>query len=107
MFEHWLHCHRLFEADRGHLERVHVLHYEQLVRDPAGVLRGIFEFLGVDPIPPSEQVDTAANEKYFRRWQEMKRADFRMRAYLDLVSLWYERRMRRYGYSLLFPESGP
>jgi hypothetical protein len=27
-----------------------------------------------------------------------------MRAYLDLVSLWYERRMRRYGYSLLSPE---
>jgi hypothetical protein len=30
-----------------------------------------------------------------------------MRAYLDLVSLWYERRMRRYGYSLLWPERGP
>ena len=44
-----------------------------------------------------------ANEKYFRRWRELKR-DPRMRAYLDLVSLWYERRMRRYGYSLLFPE---
>jgi hypothetical protein len=27
-----------------------------------------------------------------------------MRAYLDLVSLRYERRMRRYGYSLLSPE---
>jgi hypothetical protein len=27
-----------------------------------------------------------------------------MRVYLDLVSLWYERRVRRYGYSLLFPE---
>jgi hypothetical protein len=27
-----------------------------------------------------------------------------MRAYLDLVSLWYERRVRRYGYSLVSPE---
>jgi hypothetical protein len=27
-----------------------------------------------------------------------------MRAYLDLVSLRYERPVRRHGYSLLFPE---
>jgi hypothetical protein len=106
MFEHWLRCHALFEADREHLDRVHVLRYEQLVSDPAGELQAIFDFLGLDPIPPSEPVDTGANEKYFRRWQELKR-DPRMRAYLDLVSLWYERRIRRYGYSLLFPERGP
>jgi sulfotransferase family protein len=102
MFEHWLRCHALFEADRAQLQRVHVVQYEQLVRDPAGLLRGIFEFLELDPIPPSEEVDTGANAKYFRRWQELKR-DPLMRAYLDLVSLRYERRVRRYGYSLLFP----
>jgi Sulfotransferase family len=105
LFEHWLRCHALFEADREHLERVHVLQYEQLVADPAAMLREIFEFLGLEPIPPSEPVDTGANEKYFRRWKELKH-DPRMRAYLDLVSLWYERRVRRYGYSLLFPERG-
>ena len=32
----------------------------------------------------------------------MKR-DPRMRAYLDLVAMWYERRVRRHGYSLLAP----
>ena len=85
MFEHWLRCHELFEADREHLERVHVLTYEQLVRDPDGVLRGIFEFLELDPIAPSEPVEGGANEKYFRQWQGLKR-DLRMRAYLDLVS---------------------
>jgi hypothetical protein len=84
---------------------VHVLQYEQLVSDPAAELRAIFEFLELDPIAPSEPVETGANEKYFRRWQDLKR-DARMRAYLDLVSLWYERRMRRYGYSLLFPARG-
>lgn len=99
---HWLRCHALFEADREHLERVHVLTYEQLVGDPDGVLRGIFEFLELDPIPPSEPVEGGANEKYFRQWREMKR-DLKMRAFLDLVSLRYERRVRRYGYSLLSP----
>jgi hypothetical protein len=102
MFEHWLRCHALFEADRERLERVHVLTYEQLVQDPAGVLRGIFEFLGLDPIAPSEPVEGGANEKYFRQWRELKR-DLRMRAFLDLVSLRYERRVRHYGYSLISP----
>jgi hypothetical protein len=102
MFEHWLRCHALFEADRERLGRVHVLRYEQLVRDPDGVLRGIFEFLQLDPIPPSEPVVGGANEKYFEQWRELKR-DPRMRAFLDLVSLRYERRVRRYGYSLLRP----
>jgi hypothetical protein len=105
LFEHWLHCHGLFAADREQLERVHVLTYEQLVRDPAGALSGIFEFLELDPIPPSEPVHGRANEKYFRQWTELKR-DLWMRAYLDLVSLRYERRVRRYGYSLLSPERG-
>jgi hypothetical protein len=103
MFEHWLRCHALFEVDRERLERVHVLTYEQLVHDPFGVLSGIFDFLGLEPIPPSERVEGGANEKYFRQWQELKR-ELRMRAYLDLVSFRYERRMRRYGYSLLSPE---
>ena len=103
MLEHWLHCHALFEGDRERLERVHVIRYEELVRNPESVLRGIFEFLELEPIAPSEPVEGGANEKYFRQWQELKR-DPRMRAYLDLVSLWYERRVRRYGYSLLFPK---
>jgi hypothetical protein len=102
LFEHWVRCHALFEADRKHLARVHVLTYEQLVGDPAGVLEEIFEFLGVEPIPLSEPVETGANERYFRRWKELKR-DPRLRAYLDLVSVKYERRVHRYGYSLVRP----
>jgi hypothetical protein len=81
MFEHWVHCHALFAADREHLNRVHVLQYEQLVSDPAGQLRRIFDFLELEPIPPSEPVDTGANEKYFRRWLELKR-DQLIRGYI-------------------------
>jgi Sulfotransferase family len=99
---HWLRCHALFEADRERLERVHVLQYEQLVRDPAAVLREIFAFLELEPIAPSEPVQAGANERYFEQWRDLKR-DPRMRAYLDLASLRYERRVRRYGYSLLSP----
>jgi Sulfotransferase family len=102
LLDHWLRCHALFEADLEQLGRIHVLTYEQLVGDPAGVLEEVFAFLDIEPIPPSESVETSANEKYFRRWNELKR-DPRMRAYLDLVSLKYERLVRPYGYSLLRP----
>jgi Sulfotransferase family len=106
LLEHWLRCHDLFDADRGYLERVYVLQYEQLMVDPPGVLNGIFDFLGLEPIPPSEPVKPGANDAYFKQWRDLKR-DPRTRAYLDLASLRYERRVRRYGYSLLFPASGP
>jgi hypothetical protein len=102
LLEHWFRCHALFEADRDQLKRVYVTQYEQLVREPEAVLQGIFEFLELEPIAPNEPVEQGANEGYFRQWQDLKR-DPRMRAYLDLASLWYERRVRRYGYSLLFP----
>jgi hypothetical protein len=105
MFQHWLRCHSLFEADQERLDRVHVVTYEQLVHEPVDVLRGIFDFLELDPIPPSEPVQGGANERYYEQWKRLKR-DPRMRAYLDLVSLWYERRVRHYGYSLLLPGSG-
>jgi hypothetical protein len=102
LVRHWFRCHALFEADRDQLKRVYVTQYEQLVREPEAVLQGIFEFLELEPIAPNEPVEQGANEGYFRQWQDLKR-DPRMRAYLDLASLWYERRVRRYGYSLLFP----
>jgi hypothetical protein len=102
MFAHWLRCHELFEADRARLEHVHVLTYEQLVHEPENTLRGVFEFLELEPIAPSEPVESGANEKYFGQWQEMKR-DLRMRAYLDFVELRYERRTARWGYSLRRP----
>ena len=102
LLEHWLRCHEIFEADKPRLERVHVIRYEDLVREPEPVLRGVFEFLELDPIPPSEPVEAGADERYFAQWQTLKR-DPRMRGYLDLASLRYERRARRFGYSLLRP----
>ena len=68
------------------------------------MLAGIFRFLELEPVPPSEPVDPSANERYFERWRELRRSDPRLRLYLPLISLRYERRVRRYGYSLLFPE---
>jgi hypothetical protein len=104
LVHHWLHCHELFEADRPHLERVHVIRYEELVREPESVLRGVFEFLELDPIPPSEAVEAGADERYFEQWRALKR-DPRIRLYLALTALRYELGARRFGYSLLRPRA--
>ena len=79
-----------------------MIRYEDLVREPEPVLLGVFEFLELDPIPPSEAVEADANERYFAQWQALKR-DPRMRAYLNLSAFRYERRARRFNYSLLRP----
>jgi hypothetical protein len=102
LLEHWLRCHEIFEADRPRLKRVHVIRYEDLVREPEPVLCGVFEFLELDPIAPSEPVEAGADERYLAQWRGLKR-DPRMRAYLDLSELRYQRRARRFGYTLLRP----
>jgi hypothetical protein len=104
LLEHWLRCHELFRADREQLERVHFVRYEELVREPEPVLRGIFEFLGLEPVPAGDPLKAGADERYFRQWQELQR-DPRMRAYLTAASLRYERRTNSFGYSLLRPQS--
>jgi hypothetical protein len=103
MFKHWLRCHAIFKEDCEYLDHVYVRSYEDLVGDPDSVLRGIFEFLELDPIAPSEPVLGGANEKYFREWQALKRS-LGMRAFLDLAALRYEHGVRRWGYSLRRPE---
>lgn len=103
LLEHWLRCHEIFERDRPKLERVHVIRYEDLVREPEPVLRGVFEFLALEPIPPSEEVRPGQDERYFQEWRALKR-DPRLRLYLDLAGLRLEQRARRFGYSLLRPE---
>jgi hypothetical protein len=105
LLEHWLHCHEIFEADSERLERFHVVYYEDLVREPEAILGGIFEFLGLEPIPPSEPVEAGANERYFARWRKLRRHPL-LWLYLALAELRLERRARRFGYSLLRPERG-
>ena len=103
---HWLRCHELFATDRDRLERVHVVRYEQLVREPEQVLRGVFEFLDLEPMPPSESVEADADDRYFEQWRELQHNPLK-RVYLSLASFRYERRVRRFGYSLLRPEAKP
>jgi hypothetical protein len=106
LIEHWLRCHELFAADRPHLARVHVLSYEDLVRDPPGTLAGVFGFLGLEAPPPAPELERGSNPRYFERWQALESWPA-MRAYLRLAELRYERRVSGFGYSLRPPYELP
>ena len=46
MFEHWLHCHSIYERDKKHLKRVYELRYEDYVQNQAKYHEEIAAFLG-------------------------------------------------------------
>ena len=123
-FEHWLHCHELFEKDKKYLKRVYELRYEDYVDDPARYHREIAAFIGTCvPDPPKEDefryvtqwrnptglrvpekametVTAAYSEKYFDRWYKLLR-DSSFKSYYRYIAQQYEPRFAKFGYSLI------
>lgn len=106
LLRHWLHAHELLLADAPRLERVLVVRYEELAARPAQVLARVGAFLGLSEPPPTP-ADARANvdDAYFRAWRAA-RPPLR-RALGAGAALALERRMRRFGYSLLDPHARP
>ena len=123
MFEHWLHCHELFEEDRKYLKHVYELRYEDYVENPGRYHEEIAAFLGTRvPEPPKEdkffivaqwrnptglrvpersmeETSGAHNKKYFDRWCNLLRNSF-FKSYYRYIVRKYEPRFAKYGYSL-------
>jgi hypothetical protein len=124
LFEHWLHCHQLFEQDKKYLERVYELSYEDYIKDSDKFHREIAAFIGTRvPEPPKEdtfryvlewrnpngrrvperameETTGAHNHKYLDRWSNLLRSSF-FRSYYCYIAGKYEPRFARYGYSLM------
>jgi hypothetical protein len=122
-FEHWLHCHELFEKDKKYLKRVYELRYEDYADDPAKYHQEIAAFIGTRvPDPPKEdefryvtqwrnptglrvpekameKVTAAYSEKYFDRWCKLLRHSS-FKSYYRYIARQYEPRFAKFGYSL-------
>jgi len=98
LIEHWLHCHRIFELDRPHLRHVHVLKYEDLIRDTDTELERIYGFLRLEP-HPSQPLNPAGNEPYLSEWRQFS-GDATGRALVRRIVEKYDKKIRPYGYSL-------
>lgn len=123
MFEHWLHCHALFEEDKKYLKHVYELRYEDYVEDTDKYHEEIAAFIGTRvPEPPSEdkfrnvaqwrnpaglrvpestmeETSGAHNKKYFDRWCNLLTHSF-FKSYYRYIARKYEPRFAKYGYSL-------
>jgi hypothetical protein len=123
MFEHWLHCHELFEQDKKYLKRVYELRYEDYVENPDKYHEEIAAFLGTRvPDPPKEDgyrlvvqwrnpsglrvpertmegTSGAYNQKYFDCWRHLL-TDSIFKNYYRYIASKYESRFAKYGYSL-------
>jgi len=124
MFEHWLHCHALFEQDRPYLKRVYELTYEGYVGNAHKYHKEIAAFIGTSlPEPPKndtfryvaqwrnprglrvpdqafEEVGGAYNQKYFERWSRLVQYS-PFRVYYRYLAKMYEPRFLQHGYSLV------
>lgn len=122
LFEHWLHCHELFERDEPFLRHVYKLTYEDYTRDPGKYHEEIAAFIGtrvsrsladesyryviqihqqVSRIPdtPLEQVTMSYNEKYWKQWCNLLNAS-PFKGYYRYIARKYESSFHKYGYSL-------
>jgi hypothetical protein len=121
LIRHWLVAHEMFAADAPLVHNLLVVRYESMVEDPDACFGRVFAFLGLDDPAPGRTVApgvnsdnfrddrqprSEVNERYFASWDDRRRR-FVKRTYLDLVELGYERRARRFGYSLRRPRIAP
>ena len=92
LLEHWLVCHRRFFSDLPHLERIHVLRYEELAAEPRQTITAIQHFLGLEAAEFEEAVDPTANTRYFEQWDSLPDRE----ALIDR----FEHQFEPFGYSL-------
>jgi sulfotransferase family protein len=102
LIRHWVRCHETFASDRPHLEHVHVLRYEDLVAHPDAKMAGVWSFLELSPMASGMALRQGINERYFAEWRARRRNPARS-IYLEAVERIWDRRVRRWGYSLRRP----
>ena len=98
LFQHWLHCHRLSEMDRGFLQRVLVVKYEELINNTQTTVDLIYRFLSVCP-QPCPSLNRDGNARYFAIWREL--SQMRLAVLKNHLVAKYETDFRHYGYSLV------
>ena len=97
--EHWLLCHEQFRDDMEHLENLLILKYENFVISPQKVIGQIYNFLDLNSVPISRDVNPNINNKYFTKWKKMRKSFF-THAYSNRIIKTFEQRVSGFGYSL-------
>jgi hypothetical protein len=92
--------------DLPHLERFLLVRYEDLVNRPEETMAGLYRFVGVGDRPLRRDVRSDVNAGYFSRWRlESLAGGLRGKLRFYALVLKYELPIRRFGYSLLWPDA--
>jgi Sulfotransferase family len=98
LIEHWLHAHELLLADAQAVDRLALVHYENLIADPDRELGRVFRFVGLQPIARDWGVKPGLNDAYLRRWGSGRDPLRSLRA--RRLEQRYGPRLERFGYGL-------
>ncbi len=102
LFEHWLHCHELFEEDKKYLKHLYEFTYEDYIENPAKYHQEIAAFIGTrvrEDVTARITITGAHNKKYLDHWCNLLRNSF-FKGYYGYIARKYESRFAEYGYSL-------
>ncbi len=95
LIDHWIHCHRLYEADRPQLRRVIEVDYEDLIAEPTAQLHRLQRACGLSEQPPSIDVSPDPQRAYAERWRTWGRRSGARRRLAP-----FEAPIRAFGYDL-------
>lgn len=101
LVEHWVVAHEYLVADAQSVGNVALVRYEDLMRQPSGILSDLFSFLDLEPHKNDWPVKTELNERYFREFDAIAQTipgRLRMRQVRR-----FEKEAARFGYSLVDP----
>lgn len=98
LMRHWLACHCIFEMDAPHVRRLLTVTYEDLVYRTQATLEVVYSFVGIASLSTSLHLEDR-NAPYFRSWR-LFRSKLKSKPYAVYLIARFERRIRRYGYSM-------
>lgn len=102
LIDNALSCFEQFSRDLPYLQNVHIIHYENFVKQPQESLDKITSWLGLDSITINQVVHTDVNQKYFDIYKREKNVFFQNPfKHLKHISKRYENRLNKFGYSAL------
>ncbi len=103
LMHHWLVSNELMLSDIPHLRHVTLLRYEDLIAEGDSELMRLHKFIGLHRTPYGLEPKRDLNDKYFSRWDSLRRSA-RGSLYCRLIVRRFETRVNRFGYSLHHPQ---
>ena len=105
LIDHWITAHRIYQEDKPRLQNEFFFSYEYMVQNPRDLLNELEYFLD-SQIPYNGQFKNS-NDKYFKKWNEIRTWHWSKMAQKNKSIHNYESSVNNFGYSLMNLEDYP